>query len=263
LLLHADPTRLAQSLSNLLNNAAKYSEPGGLITLGAHAAGNEVVIEVSDTGFGIPPDMLEHVFTMFTQVDRTVERAGEGLGIGLTLVRRLVELHGGRVRAYSEGPGKGSTFEVRLPLEAAAAAPSPALRGRDAAAESAGARAGTRHRILVVDDNEDARDTLAMMLEVLGHEVRSAADGLQALQVGREFLPEVVLLDLGMPKMNGYDTAVEMRRQPWGAHARLIATSGWGQPEDMQRSSAAGFDHHLVKPIEIETLLGLLEPVAA
>jgi PAS domain S-box-containing protein len=268
--LHADPTRLAQLFSNLLNNAAKYSEPCGRITLAAHAAGDEVVVEVSDTGFGIPPEMLDRVFDMFEQVDRTAERAGEGLGIGLTLVRRLAELHGGRVQAHSRGRGHGSTFEVRLPLERAVAPPpppsAPPLAIADASsadASSAAAAAGTRHRILVVDDNEDARDTLAMMLEVLGHEVRSAADGLQALQVGREFLPEVVLLDLGMPKMNGYDAAVEMRRQAWGQHARLIATSGWGQPDDLQRSRAAGFDHHLVKPIDIAQLLGLLEPVAA
>jgi CheY-like chemotaxis protein len=212
-----------------------------------------VEIAVRDNGVGIPPDMLRKVFDMFTQVERSLERAQGGLGIGLTLVKRLVELHGGSVEARSAGLGMGAEFIVRLPEHAAAAA-MPA-----APAERAGpGEAARRHRILIADDNRDAADSLAVVLSVGGHEVRTAYDGQQALEVAESFQPELALLDIGMPRMNGYDAARAIRARPFGDDIVLVALTGWGQPEDKQRSKLAGFDHHLVKPVDPSVLDRLL-----
>jgi CheY-like chemotaxis protein len=260
ILLDADPVRLAQAFSNLLNNAAKYSERAGRIWLTAELASGgrepprEVVVRVRDTGVGIPADKLPHVFEMFMQVERSLERSQGGLGIGLTLVQRLVQMHEGSVEAHSDGPGKGSEFIVRLPV---VIVPKPqGVQERGGNGESA--RARVRRRILVVDDNRDSADSLAMMLKLLGHDVATAHDGLAAVERVRAFQPDVALLDLGMPKLNGYDAARRIRQQPWGQGLVLIALTGWGQEEDMQRSQEAGFDYHLVKPVELAALEKLL-----
>ena len=242
-----DVTRLSQVFTNLLTNAAKYTERGGRIDIALSPDG---VVTVRDTGIGIPRDMLPRIFDMFTQVDRSIERAQGGLGIGLWLVRRLVELHGGTIEARSDGPGKGSAFVVRLPI---AAGPAPAT----APAPAPGApRVG--RRILVVDDNRDSATSLALMLQLMGNEVRTAHDGAEGIEAAAAFRPEVVLLDLGMPRLNGYDAARKLREQPWGRNLLLVALTGWGQESDRARSKDAGFDHHLVKPVEPATLERLL-----
>jgi two-component system CheB/CheR fusion protein len=251
-----DVTRIAQVLTNLLTNAIKYTERGGRIDVTVSAEAGEARVEVRDSGIGIPAPMLPRIFEMFTQVEGALERSQGGLGIGLWLVRRLVELHGGRVEAHSEGEGKGSTFAVCLPLvpESADAAPAPAR-------PAAGARASAR-KILVVDDNRDSATSLALMLQLMGSETRTAHDGLEGLEVAAVFRPDVVLLDLGMPRLNGYDTARRMREQPWGRTAVLVALTGWGQESDRARSREAGFDHHLVKPVEPALLERLLAETA-
>ncbi|HEY6065521.1 MAG TPA: ATP-binding protein, partial [Thermoanaerobaculia bacterium] len=251
--LDGDLTRLAQAISNLLNNAAKYTEKGGHIWVKAERHDREVELTVRDTGAGIPVEMLPRVFDMFTQVDRSLERSHGGLGIGLTLVKQLVELHGGSVSASSAGRGKGSEFVVRLPIVAESAKTLPQStfdRGHLAPARSL--------RILVVDDNRDSTASLELLLELSGHGVRTAHDGLEALGAADEFRPDVVLLDIGLPKMDGYDVARALRRQPWGRAIVIIAVTGWGQEEDRQRSMEAGFDHHLVKPVDPSTLVELL-----
>jgi PAS domain S-box-containing protein len=251
-LLYADPTRLGQVVANLLNNAAKYTEKGGLITLRARREGGEAVVRVTDTGAGIPADILPHVFELFAQADRTLDRARGGLGIGLTLVKSLVEQHGGSVQAYSEGPGRGSEFVVRLPIHAGPeppAAPSAALPPTAAALPQ---------RVLVVDDNADAADTLAMLLSVRGYDVRVARDGPAALGAARDFHPELVLLDIGLPGMDGYAVARALRADQAYNPLRLVALTGYGREEDRRRSAEAGFDHHLVKPVAPEVLLGIL-----
>ncbi|HET9299209.1 MAG TPA: PAS domain S-box protein [Candidatus Polarisedimenticolaceae bacterium] len=245
----ADVVRLAQVISNLLNNAAKYTEPGGRITLLTRAEDGEAVVRVQDNGVGIPADMLGRVFDMFTQVDRALGRVQEGLGIGLTLVRRLVELHGGSVVARSAGPGQGSEFEIRMPA-------SPRARAAREAADEGG-RPDPR-RILVVDDNRDAATSLAMMLEMTGSETRTAWDGMEALEAAAAFRPDVIFLDLGMPRLDGYEAARRIRQQAWGRDVVLIALSGWGQEEDRRRSLESGFDAHLVKPVDLTELRRLL-----
>ncbi len=251
-----DPVRLAQVFSNLLNNAAKYTDRGGRIWLTAERQGSDAVVSVRDSGLGIPREMLGKVFELFTQVDHTLEKAQGGLGIGLTLVRRLAEMHGGSVEANSEGTGKGSEFTVRLPALFFAPA-----RDERAAEEST---PSSRRRILVVDDNRDSAISLGMMLELMGNEVRTAHDGLEAVQAAEVFRPDVVLLDIGLPKLNGYEAARRIRGQPWGRDMVLIAVTGWGQEEDKRRSKEAGFNFHMVKPVEpaaLEKLLaGLLTP---
>jgi CheY-like chemotaxis protein len=248
----ADPTRLAQAFLNLLNNAAKYTPPGGRIRLTADVQGGEAVVRVRDTGVGIPAAMLPHIFELFTQVDRSLERSQGGLGVGLTLVRRLVEMHGGSVEARSEGPGQGSEFVVRLPvIEMPPAPPPPPPQGGEQAAATA------RLRILVVDDNRDAVESLGLLLQVRGHEVRAAHDGVAGLEAAASFRPDVALLDLGMPRLNGYDLARRLRGQAWGRGLVLIALTGWGQEDDRRRTREAGFDHHLVKPVDPDALLGL------
>jgi len=253
LMLDVDPTRIVQVVANLLNNAAKFTPRGGRIELRTSRDGGCAVVSVRDNGSGIPPAMLDRVFDMFTQVDRTHTQTGAGLGIGLTLVRRLAEMHGGTVEARSEGPGTGSEFIVRLPL--AAAAEPPAAPGRTPAAAEPPAK---RLRILVADDNVDAASILAMMMELMGHETRIANDGQTALDIAREFRPDAMVLDIAMPGLGGHEVARSIRKEPWGAAVLLIAASGWGQAGDRQQSLEAGFDHHLVKPVEFETLDQLL-----
>jgi CheY-like chemotaxis protein/anti-sigma regulatory factor (Ser/Thr protein kinase) len=253
LLIDADITRIAQVVANLLNNAAKYTPGGGRIDLAVRDDGGTAVITVSDTGVGIPADSLKTVFDMFKQVDRHMEHAQGGLGIGLSLVRRLVEMHGGSVTAASAGAGKGSTFEVRLPLAASGATHTAAANRRDG-----GAAAGQGLRVLVVDDNVDAALTLAMILEVSGYATRVAHDGVAALKAAIEFRPQVAFLDIGMPGMNGYETASAIRRTPGLEDIMLVALTGWGTENDRLRSSDAGFDHHLTKPAQPGALQDLL-----
>jgi len=254
--LEADPTRLAQVVSNLLNNAAKYTERGGRIRLAAERQGDDAVIRVSDSGIGIPQEMLSRIFEMFTQADRSIDRSQGGLGVGLTLARRLVELHGGTVEARSEGSGTGSEFVVRLPAI-----------GRVSMETARGGRRpsvldfSSSLRVLVVDDNADSAAGLAILLEMTGNEVRTAHDGVEALGAADRFRPDVVLLDIGMPKMDGYEVARTIRRQPWAERTVLIAVTGWGEASDRLRSGEAGFDHHLVKPVDIGGLMELLAEV--
>ena len=274
LLLDVDLTRVAQVVSNLLNNAAKYTPASGRISLLARREGAFVEISITDTGIGIPPSSISTVFEMFTQVGRNMERAQGGLGIGLSLVRRLVELHGGTVHASSQGVGRGSTFTVRLPLvideHAVAGRPTPAGAAVTASAavrspaSAAPDDAGTGLRVLVVDDNIDAADTLGALLEMIGHTTRVANDGYQAIEMAAAFQPQVVFLDIGLPGMNGYEVARKLRQMPGMDRAFLVALTGWGAREDRDRSSEAGFDHHLTKPADmtaVETLLSNLARV--
>ncbi|MBA3596924.1 MAG: PAS domain S-box protein [Methylibium sp.] len=236
----ADTTRLAQVIANLLNNAAKYTEPGGHITLAMDKHDGEAVVSVRDTGMGIPQPLLPAVFEMFTQVDRG--RSQGGLGIGLSLVKGLVELHGGGVEAHSEGEGRGSEFVVRLP---ATEADEVLLDSQHETGAPVAAR-----RILVVDDNRDAAASLALMLGLMGNEVRTAYDGAEALETAAAFLPDTVLLDIGMPRLSGYDVCRALRQQAWGRSILVLALTGWGQEEDRRKSHEAGFDGHLVKPVD-------------
>ena len=270
----ADATRLGQVFSNILNNAAKYSEPGGrielVVSVASRLASAEseamklaihqsplatpfVVVSVKDTGVGIPPDMLPKIFEMFTQVDRSLEKAQGGLGIGLSLVKRLVEMHGGNVVAHSDGHGTGSEFVVRLPIVSSNVHENKLRIDEVQTASSSGKR-----RILVADDNQDAAKTLAMLLKIMGNEVHTANDGLQAVEMADVFQPQVILLDIGMPKLNGYEACRRIRERPWGKKVILIALTGWGQDDDRRRSLEAGFDHHLVKPVDPATLRKLL-----
>ena len=254
----ADVTRIAQVVSNLLNNAAKYTPAGGRIDLSLHEDAGMAVITVTDSGVGIPADSLVSVFDMFKQVDRHMERAQGGLGIGLSLVRRLVEMHGGAVSATSAGAGRGSTFEVRLPL----ALGDGALERRATQRSSADASPLAGLRVLVVDDNVDAALTLSMILEASGHTTRVAHDGLAALAVAKQFLPQVAFLDIGMPGLNGYETASAMRRTEGLENTALVALTGWGTESDRMRSSNAGFDHHLTKPAQLKAVQDLLAGLA-
>jgi signal transduction histidine kinase len=248
LIVDGDPTRLAQVLSNLLQNAAKYTPPGGRIELTAAAEGDEAVVRVTDDGAGIAPEMLGRVFEPFAQLDASLDRSGGGLGIGLTLVRRLVELHGGRVSARSAGPGMGSTFEVRLPL----GRPAESVEAKDATPTS-GAR-----RVLLVEDNADGRNMLADLMRQWGHTVEEAGDGFEGVERLKRQLPDVALVDVGLPGMDGYQLAAAVRETEGGDRVLLVAVTGYGQPEDRRRALAAGFDVHLVKPIDLMTLEMLL-----
>ena len=252
LVLDADPVRLAQVFANLLNNSAKYTQEGGEISVKVHVEPGMAAICVKDNGEGIPPAMLSRVFNMFTQVN-TGARAQGGLGIGLTLARTLVHLHGGTIEAFSEGPGTGCEFLVRLPLAAM-----HGMTGEPSAdADAHGAPAPMR-RVLVVDDNHDAADSLGMLLQFLGAEVMVVHDGRSALAAMKTFKPSVVLLDLGMPEMNGLEVARRMREDPEARSATLVAVTGWGQREDRRRTQEAGFDYHLVKPADVGTLQSIL-----
>jgi len=251
--LDADPIRLAQVIANLLNNAAKYTKRGGHICLSAERQGSEAVVTVRDTGIGISAEMLPRIFEMFTQGKRSWEHAQSGLGIGLTLAKRIVELHAGTITAHSDGPGQGSTFIVRLPAVHEA---SPVRRRASRKRERTAAAAS--RRILVVEDERISAASLERLLQLEGHEIRTACDGLEAVSVADEFQPDVVLLDIGLPKLNGYEVAQRIRQQPWGRGLVLIALTGWGQETDRRRSQEAGFDHHLVKPVDPAALLQLL-----
>lgn len=242
----ADPARLAQVMGNLLSNACKFTPRGGRISVAVTTdeSTQEAVITVRDSGIGIASDQLDHIFDLFTQVDTSLERSQGGLGIGLTLVKTLAQMHGGSVAAESDGVGRGSTFTVRLPVsvEISALEAPPASAPEPARVHPC--------RILVVDDNRDSAESLAMLLSLSGHEVRTANDGLAALDVARAFRPRVVLLDLGMPRLNGYDAARAIRAEPWGSNLVLIALTGWGQEEDKRRTAEAGFNAHLIKPVD-------------
>jgi len=252
----ADPTRMAQIFSNLLNNSAKYTEPGGQIRVDVQQADKEVVIVVGDNGVGIACDALAHVFDMFRQLERSLERSQGGLGIGLTLVRRLVELHGGTINAQSEGPGKGSEFIVRLPITATTA--------KIAKTPHADAKpAQPKRRILVVDDNKDSGETMSLLLRTRGHDVREARDGLQAVEAAAQFMPDIILMDVGMPKMNGYDATRRIRELPHGKDILIVALTGWGQAGDVQQSVEAGCSAHLVKPVDFAALEQLVSKVAS
>jgi two-component system CheB/CheR fusion protein len=259
--LEADPTRLEQVLTNLLNNAAKYTDPGGHIWVEAAQEPGGVVVRVRDTGIGMAADLVPRVFDLFSQADCTLARSRGGLGIGLTLARRLVELHGGSIAAYSAGPGRGSEFVVRLPAGAEATPPATPLTPKTAE-PSRPATSG--RRVLAVDDNVDAARSLAMLLRSWGHEVRVAHDGPEALKMASAFRPEVVLLDIGLPGMDGYEVAGRLRREVGLARALLVAVTGYGQEEYRRRSFAEGFDRYLVKPVDPHTLRELLAgpPVA-
>ena len=260
-LLEADLTRLAQVISNLLNNAAKYTDDGGQIRLDAAVDNGTVVIRVRDTGLGVDADLLPHVFDLFTQADRTPDRAQGGLGIGLTLVKRLVEMHGGTVEAHSEGLGSGAEFIVRLPTLAASSEPVAKTPIRVPVIAPADARA---LRILIVDDNVDAADSIAMLLSMEGHETRSVNTARAALLAVPDFKPEVVLLDIGLPEMDGYEVARHLRAQGstnGSRRIRLVAVTGYGQPADRLRAHEAGFDEHMVKPVEPAALQDFLRVV--
>jgi signal transduction histidine kinase/ActR/RegA family two-component response regulator len=252
LMVDADPVRLTQVVANLLNNAAKYTDRGGQIWLVVKRDGDSVIIQVRDTGIGIPTHMLPRVFELFTQIDRYANRGQGGLGIGLTLVKSLVELHGGSVWAHSEGEGRGSVFSIRLPL---AASPHQGYRSGEPDARSA---VLASRRVLIVDDNRDAAESLGMLLSLLGAESRVVYSGPEALKVIPDFKPAVVLLDIGMPGMDGHEVARRIRQIPECRSLTLIALTGWGQEEDRHRSQSAGFDHHLIKPADVNTLQTLL-----
>ncbi|HUQ29426.1 MAG TPA: ATP-binding protein [Usitatibacter sp.] len=254
IVVYADMTRLSQVFWNLLNNAAKYTDVGGRIELDVEMRGGNVEVTVKDNGIGIPGDMLSQVFDIFTQVDRSLEKAQGGLGIGLSIARRLVEMHGGKIDVRSEGHGMGSTFTVTLP----AAVVPPQAEIPSGAAAPAGVTAMACKRILIADDNADSATTLSIMLEMLGNEVRIAHDGEQAVRAAREFKPDAILLDIGMPKLNGYDACAQLRGFPETAAAFMVALTGWGQEEDKARARAAGFDHHIVKPVEPSALEALI-----
>jgi PAS domain S-box-containing protein len=254
--LYADPVRLSQIFGNLLNNSCKYTSPGGRIRVTAERHGNEAVVKIEDNGIGIPPDKLHSIFDMFNQVDRSLERTQGGLGIGLALVRQLVQLHGGSVEAKSAGEGRGSEFVVRVPILTEGSTEAP--REHAAAQESTRTR-----RVLVVDDNLDAATSLATLLQITGHETFTAHDGPTAFEAIKKHRPDVVLLDIGLPGMNGYEVCRRVRELPWGQDVTLIALTGWGQEEDRRKSHEAGFDGHLVKPVEYAGLVALLDALAA
>jgi signal transduction histidine kinase/ActR/RegA family two-component response regulator len=255
-----DPTRLVQAIGNVLGNAAKYTERGGRITLAVAESGAEVVLRVRDNGIGIPAELMPMIFNLFTQLDRTSGPAQSGLGIGLALVQRLVEMHGGSVTARSEGLGTGSEFVIRLPLFIRERIESGQTIQLSALEQSMTNAEGTRtqRRILVADDNNDALESLATLLQLSGHEVYTAANGAVALESAEQHRPEVVLLDIGMPKLDGYEVARRIRAQPWGQRITLVALTGWGQDSDRRRSQEAGFDSHLVKPLDLDKLTELL-----
>ena len=251
-----DSLRIAQALANLLTNAAKYTDPGGHISLRVYRQGGELFMEVGDDGIGIPPENISSVFEMFSQVKSAIDRSEGGLGIGLALVKGVVQLHGGRVSASSNGNRRGSTFTIALPLETVRQElniPEPTSEQRPSE---------SRRKILVVDDNRDAAETLAALMKLEGHDTRVALDAERALEIASEFEPEVALLDIGMPRMNGHELAQRIRATRWGKGSTLIAITGWGQAQDRYSAMHAGFDHHLTKPVDVGTLLQLVGAAA-
>lgn len=253
---HADQVRLVQVLSNLLTNACKYTEPGGRIAIAARRDGEEVVLTVRDNGMGIPPELLPRAFEMFSQLDRTLDRTQGGLGIGLTLVKRLLEMHEGTITAHSEGAGRGTEFTIRLPALTAGPQPRPPVETATSSGKSG------KRKILVVDDNRDSATTLAMLLKITGNELQTAHDGHEAVLKAEQFLPEIILLDIGMPVMDGYEACRAIRTQPWGQQMKIIALTGWGQDSDRRQTREAGFDAHLVKPVEHALLVKTLDELA-
>jgi signal transduction histidine kinase len=265
-----DPTRLTQALGNVLSNAAKYTERGGRIKVRVSREGPEVLIRVSDNGEGIPADLLPVIFNLFTQLDRTSGHAQGGLGIGLALVRKLVEMHGGSVTAHSEGAGRGSEFTIRLPFQSATEQIGEVPEFHTNGSSNGGVATGTqemgdrvKRRILLADDNNDALESLATLLQLGGHDVVTASNGALALECAERHRPEVMLLDIGMPLLDGYEVARRIRVQPWGRQITLVALTGWGQDSDRRRSREAGFDTHLVKPLDMDKLMDLLERLPA
>jgi PAS domain S-box-containing protein len=252
-MLWVDPLRLTQVLSNLLNNAAKYSDPGGQITLGAKVAESTLELSVTDTGIGLGAKAISNIFTMFAQEKSALDRSDGGLGIGLALSRGLVELHGGTLAAFSDGPGKGSRFVVRLPLASQAVQPAAPVDETVLPA----AQIQTRS-ILLADDNHDAAETLAELLRMEGHTVHTANDGTRAAEMALQLRPDVIVLDIGMPGLNGYEVARQVRAQPWGGEPFLIAATGWGREDDREKARAAGFDMHLTKPFDPLQLTALV-----
>ncbi len=254
LILEVDSVRLSQVIANLLNNAAKYTEEGGQIWLTTRREQDHVVISIRDTGVGIPAEMLPRIFDMFAQVDRTLKRSQGGLGIGLHLARTLVEMHGGKIEAHSQGPGQGSEFILRFPLAQTDSS------GEESCSRMYDPRTGgsSQHRILIVDDNHDVADSLLILLQFLGADTFVAYDGQSALDALRIYRPSVVFLDIGMPGMDGHEVARQMRRMPEGRDVAIIAMTGWGQEEDRRRSKANGFNDHLVKPVNADALQALL-----
>lgn len=250
----ADPVRLAQVLSNLLTNAAKYTDQGGRLELSVRMETDELRISVRDNGIGLSPSVLTHIFEMFSQVHDDQGRSEGGLGIGLALVRGLVGLHGGAVEAFSEGPGRGSEFVVTIPINDKGVLPTS-----EHVMEVEMMEGSMGRKILVADDNQDAADSLAMLLQSTGHDVRTAHGGHSALVLANEFHPDIALLDVGMPDLNGHEVASKLRQTSWGKAIRLIAITGWGQEEDKRRALEAGFDHHLTKPVDFQRLEALLE----
>jgi signal transduction histidine kinase len=259
IMLDVDEVRLTQVFSNLLTNAAKYTDPGGSLRVLARVLGGEVIIDVEDSGVGIQKEMLTEVFRLFAQVDRSLDNAQGGLGVGLALVRRLVELHGGSVNADSAGPGCGSTFTVRLPVSCTTNS-NPDIRFTPLRPSTAPAQA--THRILVVDDNADGAISLAMLLKYMGHKTMIAHTGPEGLAIARSFRPEIVFLDIGLPGMNGYELSRAIRSEPEIAVAKLVALTGWGTDEDKRRAAEAGFDFHVTKPADAATLAKILFKIA-
>jgi CheY-like chemotaxis protein len=243
-----DRVRLAQVFANVLGNAAKYTPSGGNIAVRLQQQEDDALISVHDDGIGIDPHKLNYVFELFAQLDRAYERTGGGLGIGLALARRLVGMHEGIIQAHSAGPGKGSEFVIRLPLARAS------VPQED---EPISIASGPSRRVLIADDNQDAAESLAMLIESMGHETRVVFDGAAAVQVAGDFRPELLILDIGMPKLNGYEVARRLGDTPWARRSLLIALTGWGQDSDRQRALQAGFHDHLVKPASIEALEAL------
>jgi len=249
--LNADPTRLAQAIGNLLNNACKFTDVGGKISLSVKQEGREAVICVKDNGIGIAAKDLPHLFEIFTQADVSLERSRGGLGIGLTLVKKIVNMMGGSVEAHSEGPGRGSEFAIRVPVEEAVGLPSLDPDGN-------GSKPANGHRILVVDDNVDGAESLALLLRLYGNETFLAHDGLDAVEEAERLRPDAILMDIGLPSLNGYEACRQIRQQSWGKNIALVAVTGWGQEEDRERSNEAGFDTHIVKPVDHDALMKLL-----
>jgi CheY-like chemotaxis protein/anti-sigma regulatory factor (Ser/Thr protein kinase) len=247
-----DEARLAQIVGNLLHNASKFTHAGGRVEFSAFADGDEVVLRISDTGIGIAANRLEYIFGMFAQAEHAEDKGREGLGIGLSLVKTLVELHGGTVIAGSAGSGKGSAFEVRLPGYRQLPATAPQV---PAAEPSPAAMAGKK--ILVVDDVADGADTLSELLQMMGHEVRTAYSGKQAIEAAGEFIPDAVFLDIGLQDMSGYEVAATLRGMEHVRHSYLIALTGFGQEQDRLQAFAAGFDEHIVKPVDFEVISNL------